>query len=129
MSSTDHFQEDLSMKPSESGNNFAPDSNGEASLNEEKLEDSPFPPEDEDISQPRKEEEGVAREDPNIVVWEEGELDNPRNWSTIYKSWVTFLLSMLALAASLGSSITAPAQDAMAEYVGVSHEVSVLSIS
>ncbi|KAL2349716.1 major facilitator superfamily domain-containing protein [Cryomyces antarcticus] len=76
------------------------------------------------VSQPEKE----TRDD-NIVDWEPDDAENPRNWSTTYKCWITFQLSMLALAASLGSSIISPATSAIAEYVGVSLEVSVLSIS
>jgi len=64
-----------------------------------------------------------------LVKWEPEESANPFNWSVTYKSWVTFQLSMLALAASLASSITAPAESIIATYVGVSDEVSVLSIS
>ncbi|GAB7342062.1 hypothetical protein MBLNU457_g0345t1 [Dothideomycetes sp. NU457] len=80
-------------------------------------EDSPAPP--------PKTEEG----DEWIVKWEDGDKDNPMNWSTAFKSWITFQLGMLALAASLGSSIIAPAEPAIAEYIGVSEEVAVLVIS
>lgn len=66
----------------------------------------------------------------NLVTWDgDTDKENPRNWSTGYKSWITFQLGMLALAASMGSSIISPAGDTIAEYVGVSQEVSVLSIS
>ncbi|PQE04998.1 bicyclomycin resistance protein [Rutstroemia sp. NJR-2017a BBW] len=54
---------------------------------------------------------------------------NPKNWSTLYKSFITFLLGMLALSASLGSSIISPAEQTIAAYVGVGREVSVLSVS
>ena len=64
-----------------------------------------------------------------LVEWAENDPDNPRNWSNGYKSWLTFQLGMLALAASLGSSIISPAEDAISTYVGVSREVTVLSIS
>jgi hypothetical protein len=67
--------------------------------------------------------------DPNLVEWDEDDREYPRNWSTGYKCWVTFQLGMLALAASLGSSIISPAESAIAAYVGVSREVAVLSIS
>lgn len=64
------------------------------------------------------------------VVWDgENDPGDPRNWSTLYKSWITFLLGMLALSASLGSSIISPAGNTIAAYIGVSKEVSVLSIS
>lgn len=65
-----------------------------------------------------------------LVDWDgDNDQGNPRNWSTLYKSWITFLLGMLALSASLGSSIISPAEDTIATYVGVGSEVSVLSIS
>jgi len=72
---------------------------------------------------------GETGKDPNIVDWEVNDPENPRNWSTKYKSWLTFELGMLALAASMGSSIISPAGATIAKYVGVSREVSVLSIS
>lgn len=59
----------------------------------------------------------------NIVKFEENDSENPRNWSSIYKVWITFQLGMLALSASIGSSIISPGEDAIAEYVGVSREV------
>jgi hypothetical protein len=68
--------------------------------------------------------------DAHLVGWD-GPFDkeNPRNWSTPYKAWITFQLSMLALAASMGSSIIAPANKEIARYVGVSSEVAVLTVS
>jgi hypothetical protein len=87
----------------------------------------PTPSNDEENALPSTE---VEVKDPNLVDWD-GPNDqlNPRNWSTLYKSWITFQLGMLALAASLGSSIIAPAEPDIAEYVGVSKEASVLVIS
>ena len=94
----------------------------------EKRWSNPTPPNDEERASPEK--DGHEQEkDPNLVDWEENDKDNPRNWSHGYKSWLTFQLGMLALAASMGSSITAPADNDIAKYVGVSSEVSVLSIS
>jgi len=55
--------------------------------------------------------------------------ENPREWSTLYKSWITLVLGMLALSSSLGSSIIAPAQPAIAAYIGASSEVTVLCVS
>ena len=54
---------------------------------------------------------------------------NPQNWSTFFKSWVTLQLGMLAFGASLASSITAPADRTIAEYIGVSENVVVLNVS
>ena len=64
-----------------------------------------------------------------LVRWEPNDKENPRNWSTPYKSWLTFQLGMLALSASLGSSIIAPAEDAIRAYTNISSEVAVLPIS
>jgi hypothetical protein len=91
---------------------------------------APTPPNDEENAQPSGEVKEKEKKDPNLVDWD-GDADplNPRNWSTGYKSWITFQLGMLALAASLGSSIIAPGEDAIAAYLGVSTEVTVLAIS
>ena len=96
---------------------------------DEKPWSTPTPPNDEENTSPPKEESKKDGKDPNIVGWEENDKGNPRNWSTPYKSWITFQLGMLALAASLGSSIIAPAENAIADSVGVSSEVAVLSVS
>ena len=70
-----------------------------------------------------------SEKDQYLVDWEPNDLDNPRNFSNAKKSFITFQLGMLALAASLGSSIIAPAENVIAQYTHVSTEVSVLSIS
>ena len=64
-----------------------------------------------------------------MVDWESNDKANPLNWSTPYKSWITFQLGMLALAASLGSSIISPAEDAIMAYTHISSEVAVLPVS
>jgi hypothetical protein len=63
------------------------------------------------------------------VRWAEGDRSNPRNFSTIYKGFITWQLGMLALAASLGSSIIAPAEPAISRYTGVSQEITVLCVA
>jgi hypothetical protein len=85
-------------------------------------------PKDEESSPPVKVEK---KEKPEaiLVVWDENEPANPRNWSTPYRCWVTFQLAMLALAASLGSSIISAAENSIVEEMGVSKEVTVLCIS
>ncbi|KAH7336073.1 major facilitator superfamily domain-containing protein [Rhexocercosporidium sp. MPI-PUGE-AT-0058] len=85
---------------------------------------------DEENALPPVTDEHGKETDRNAVDWEgSDDPENPLNWSEGYKWWITFQLSMLALAASLGSSIIAPAEDAIADYVGVSKEVTVLVIS
>lgn len=63
------------------------------------------------------------------VDWEANEPGNPRNFSTRYKIWVTIQLGFMALTASIGSSIIAPAETAIAEYVGVGSETIVLMVA
>ena len=73
---------------------------------------------------------GDDEKDEILVQWEsDTDPENPQNWSTLFKSWVTVQLSMLAFAASLASSIIAPANRTIAEYVGVSEELVVLNVS
>ena len=68
--------------------------------------------------------------DPFLVTWDGlNDPANPRNWSPWYKASITFLLGMLALSGSLGSSIIAPAEGAIAERFNVSREVTVLCVS
>lgn len=68
--------------------------------------------------------------DPNIITWtDDNDPENPRNWSTAYKAFVTLELGLLAFAASLGSSIITPAEAAISSYIHVSHEVTVLVVS
>jgi MFS family permease len=64
-----------------------------------------------------------------IVKWDENDPENPFNFPDSKKWFITFQLGLLALAASLGSSITSPANGAIAKYVGVSQEASVLTVS
>ncbi|KAL8677180.1 MAG: hypothetical protein Q9224_007216, partial [Gallowayella concinna] len=63
------------------------------------------------------------------VDWEPNDPKNPLNWKPIYKGWLTFQLGMLALTASLGSSIITPAQSAIAKYAHISPQVATLSLS
>lgn len=64
-----------------------------------------------------------------IVKWEENDPENPFNFPDRKKWFITLQLGLLALAASLGSSITASANPSIAAYTGVSEEVSVLTVS
>ena len=79
--------------------------------------------------QPPAVEQGREGKELRLVAWDVEDAGNPKNWSRLSKYWITLQLGMLAFAASVGSSITAPATSAIATYANVSHEVSVLSIS
>lgn len=56
-------------------------------------------------------------------------MDDPKSWPIAYKIRVMLLLSLLAFVASLGSSITAPAQDALAAEFNASSQVLVFTTS
>ena len=90
-----------------------------ATLNDEENPSLPF----------AENEKETGDEKTHLVDWEPNDQANPRNWSVPYKSWITFQLGMLALAASLGSSIISPAQDAIMAYTHISSEVAVLPVS
>lgn len=64
-----------------------------------------------------------------LVEWDVNDPGNPRNWTRGFKYCITLQLGMLAFAASIGSSITAPATASIAAYANVSHEVAILSVS
>lgn len=64
-----------------------------------------------------------------LVKWEIGDSRNPQNWSSSYKSWVTFQLAMLALGTSLASSSISPAIQDIAQTFGVSNELAIASVS
>ena len=75
-------------------------------------------------------EKGQISLDPAYLVkWNHDDPLNPLNWSVAYKLWVTFQLAMLSFAGSIGSSITTPADNTIAEYVGVNNEVAVLNVT
>jgi hypothetical protein len=80
------------------------------------------------ILRPLGEQIGESKE-LHLVEWDIDDPGNPRNWSLGFKYWITLQLGMLAFAASIGSSITAPASASIAAYANVSHEVAVLSVS
>jgi len=93
----------------------------------EQLRDDVPTENDEEKQMPPKQREG--EDDANIVTWEVDDKDNPFNWSSGLKVWITFQLGMLAMAGSLASSIVSPANEIIADYIGVSKEVGVLSVS
>jgi hypothetical protein len=85
-------------------------------------EENPQPP-------PIAEKGSTPEVDPFLVKWAPNDPENPYNWTTKRKSWITFQLGMLAFAASLGSSIIAPGEPAIGLYTGISQEATVLTIS
>ncbi|UZJ53743.1 hypothetical protein CBS101457_003063 [Exobasidium rhododendri] len=74
-------------------------------------------------------EEKKEEKDIYLVGFESGDKENPREWSNLYKAWVTLELGFLAFAASLGSSIISPANAVIAAQFHVSSEIMILSVS
>lgn len=63
------------------------------------------------------------------VAFDEGDPENPKTWSNGRKAWITLQLGFLALVGSAGSSIVAPAEPVISEYVGVTQEITVLVVA
>lgn len=64
-----------------------------------------------------------------LVRFNDGAPDNPKNFHPYYKAWLTWEMGMLAFVGSLGSSIMSPAEEDLANYLGVSKEATVLTLS
>ncbi|EME85425.1 uncharacterized protein MYCFIDRAFT_186050 [Pseudocercospora fijiensis CIRAD86] len=63
------------------------------------------------------------------VEFDENDRENPRYFSTPYKSLITLQLGFLALVGSIASSIISPAELVISQYIGVSEEVTVLVVA
>jgi hypothetical protein len=83
------------------------------------------------LSNPRDQlpNEKVDDKESWIVKFEENDTDNPKNFKTSYKAFLTFQMSMLALSGSLGSSIVSPAQSEIESQLNVGSEVATLTLS
>ncbi|KAJ6086267.1 major facilitator superfamily domain-containing protein [Penicillium sp. IBT 16267x] len=63
------------------------------------------------------------------VGFEPDDVTNPKNFSTLYKIWLVFQMSILAMTGALGSSIISPESTQIAEYTGISTEVTSLTVA
>jgi multidrug resistance protein len=71
-----------------------------------------------------------APNDPHFKVsFEDGDAENPKNWSAHLKAWITLQLGLLAFVGSLGSSIVSPTFDVLTGEFGISREVAVLAVA
>jgi multidrug resistance protein len=71
-----------------------------------------------------------AQNDPHFKVsFEDGDPENPKNWSAYLKAWITLQLGLLAFVGSLGSSIVSPTFDVLTGEFGISREVAVLAVA
>lgn len=72
----------------------------------------------------------TGEKDPAFKVdFDENDPTNPRLFSSTKKALVTLLLGFMALTGSLGSSIISPAAPQLSQYLGVSSEVTVFTVS
>lgn len=72
----------------------------------------------------------VAWNDREVVDWDgEGDEDNPKNWSFVYKCFVTFLVMVMTIFVYLGSSIVVPGMEDLQEKFNFSQPVAALSLS
>ncbi|KAJ5784298.1 major facilitator superfamily domain-containing protein [Penicillium pulvis] len=63
------------------------------------------------------------------VYFELDDITNPKNFSTRYKIWLVFQMSMLAMTGALGSSIISPGSTQIAGYTSVSTEATSLTVA
>ncbi|KAK2603424.1 hypothetical protein QQS21_004374 [Conoideocrella luteorostrata] len=64
-----------------------------------------------------------------LIRFETGDSDNPKNFGPLYKAWVTLVMSSMAFAGSMGSAVIAPAEPAIAAYLGLELEPTVLTVA
>lgn len=64
-----------------------------------------------------------------LVSFPPGDRDDPKNWNSYFKAWITLVFGALAFAGSAGTSIIVPAEGVLSEYLHVSTEVTVLLLS
>ena len=65
-------------------------------------------------------------EDSNIVVWEDGDKENPYTWPLSRKWLMTILLVMGVLSVNIGTSVLSGSGDAIGEEYHQSREITVL---
>lgn len=68
-------------------------------------------------------------EDPNLVVFDENDPENPMNFTLWQKVWMSTMASYLTFAVSFSSSVFSADTKVTAEKFGVSEEVMVLGVS
>ncbi|KIK50280.1 hypothetical protein GYMLUDRAFT_51297 [Collybiopsis luxurians FD-317 M1] len=69
------------------------------------------------------------KRDKYLVTFDLGDVENPQNWSTLKRWYLTLLGGMLVLNATFASSAPSGIEQAFIEQFGLSEEVAVLTIS
>ena len=63
------------------------------------------------------------------VQFDKNDPEDPKNFSSLYKVWLVFQMSLLTMCGALGSSIISPGSQEIAKYTGVSMEVTSLTVA
>jgi hypothetical protein len=67
---------------------------------------------------------------PSLIDWDgPHDIENPQNWSTKRKCWISTITALMAFVVSLGSSTFSAATTVTAKEFGVSDEVMVLAVT
>ncbi|KZO92337.1 MFS general substrate transporter [Calocera viscosa TUFC12733] len=69
------------------------------------------------------------KEDPFLVVWEEGDMGNPKNWNRGYRWYITVFGGLLTLNATFSSSAPSGVIPQLIEDFGMSSEIATLLIA
>jgi hypothetical protein len=64
-----------------------------------------------------------------LVKFDKGDPEDPKNFNPFFKAFLLFEMALLAFAGSTGTSIISPADAVISDYLGVSVEVTVLTLA
>ncbi|KAK5681352.1 hypothetical protein LTR17_027487 [Elasticomyces elasticus] len=88
---------------------------------EREIEESFAPPKDEESA--FQQYEAHPAKDPNLVEWDEEDVENPMNMSKARKWRISIITALMTFVVSFGSSVFSTATNVTAEEFGVSSEV------
>ncbi|KAA8642394.1 hypothetical protein EYZ11_006816 [Aspergillus tanneri] len=72
----------------------------------------------------------VRSQKPIVVDWDgPDDKENPQNWPTLYKAWITLLISVYSFVVYCGSSIIVPSYQGMMLQFGISDKVASLVLA
>ncbi|KAK5708590.1 hypothetical protein LTR17_020528 [Elasticomyces elasticus] len=94
---------------------------------EREIEESFAPPKDEESA--FQQYEAHPAKDPNLVEWDEEDVENPMNMSKARKWRISIITALMTFVVSFGSSVFSTATNVTAEGFGVSSEVMILGVT
>lgn len=84
---------------------------------------------DEPNSHDKPEPQSPSKGDKDEFIVKLEPCEDPKHLGSWYKAWICFQMALLALTASIGSSIISPAEEVLSAYLGISLEATVLTVS